>query len=392
MANGINFYLRFIVTELVPIHFHAKAITLTISGGILAAFIGPETGNKTINLFPKHQYLGVYLMTGVLNFINVVCILCIQFTKTKEIKTDILEINDENKMKRLPTGTSSLSELNSTLPLVDEEIGSQNKKKDEVVETIDTFENKNIFVLWYSLLCNVDFLIPMFLSALAWTIMSLPMSLVRTTMADLGYTSIQSLRVMEFHFVGMFGTGLITGTLIQKYGYYIICIVGFIICCISVLLNLLVKYNITNNNTNDKNGTFFLWLFGMLLIGVGWNFSFTGATVWITKLYNLPKKDVSDTKQEAEIITLDIVDEEHKQSISVKDTVQYTKNQVQSTNDFFMFFLSGIWTFSASYIYKTSGGDLIGWKTINYTVIGLLILNLIIIIGYYFSHIWKKQK
>jgi hypothetical protein len=225
---------------------------------------------------------------------------------------------------------------------------------------------------------------------LSWTIMAVPMSVVRIAMHDLGYTQTNSIRVMELHFLGMFGTGFISGALIEKFGQINISVIGFTITLASLL------FNVAAPSSDISEGSTIIWTVGMILLGIGWNFGFTAATVWITKLY--APATLGGDKSSTSPLSIEPVDiegqpgsdENRRNDVtfvapSPDVSVSFTKNEIQSTNDFFMFMVGGMWTVSSGYIYAGGGSGLDGWRTLNYIVIGLLFLYCSILGEYVWS-------
>ena len=78
MATGIGFFLRFAAVEVVPAHWKARAVTLVVSGGVIAAFAGPESAQSTKDLFDK-EYMGIFMVTALFNVFNTFCICMISF-------------------------------------------------------------------------------------------------------------------------------------------------------------------------------------------------------------------------------------------------------------------------------------------------------------------------
>jgi MFS family permease len=304
-ANGIGYFIRFAVIENVPKEWTARAVTLVVSGGVIAAFAGPEAGQATRGMFGDDNsdelyYMGVFLMSGVFNIANLICILVVQFK-----------------------------------PVINPDVDVKSKSFVDVYKT---------------LLVTRSFLVPMLRATMGWIIMAVPMSILRIAMRDAGYTSRQSLLAIELHFCGMYAPGFITGNLIHRYGARSISFVGWIVSCLSMAVLITSK--------TEMQGSVSSWIIGMILIGIGWNFQFTGTTVWLNHAVN---------------------------------DVQCTKGQIQSANDFLMFFISGAWIFGASFVYDGGfwgNGVLRGWVTLNFCVMAFLVIDLIIIVvDYYFERL-----
>lgn len=294
-ATGIAFYLRFVPVELVPRDWAGPAVALVVSGGVLAAFAGPEYSLLTRGLFgpnPHLEYMGVFMMTGIFNLANALCTAAVDFPP----------ISDDND-----AGDS----LSTTWKTNGQHV-------------------RGSFSMYAKLLLKRSFCVPLAVSTLSWAIMAMPMSLVRVAMTQAGYTARPSLLVIELHFAFMYGTGFITGPLISRFGYRAITNVGLAILVVSIILSMVI----------EEKEPLALWIVGQLLGGMGWNFGFTGSTVWLTECV---------------------------------DTA-YSKLEVQAANDSIMFLLTGAFTLGASYIFEAGGSNVQGWRILNASVIALLTL------------------
>jgi MFS family permease len=84
--------------------------------------------------------------------------------------------------------------------------------------------------------------------------------------------------VLEWHVIGMFAPGFFTGHLIARFGALPIMAVGVLLnlACIAIALSGVDLHN---------------FLAALLLLGVGWNFLFTGSTSLALKAYRPEEKD-----------------------------------------------------------------------------------------------------
>lgn len=78
--------------------------------------------------------------------------------------------------------------------------------------------------------------------------------------------------VIQWHIVGMFAPSFVTGSLIQRFGLARIMLTGVALNLVSVAIAL-AGVDVMN-----------FWL-AMLLLGVGWNFMFVGATALLTEVH-----------------------------------------------------------------------------------------------------------
>jgi len=115
-------------------------------------------------------------------------------------------------------------------------------------------------------------------AALGYGVMSLLMAASPLAMQVCGYPFSDAALVLEWHVIGMFAPGFFTGRLIKKFGALRVMGVGvlFNLACIAVAL------------AGVALGHFVIALF---LLGVGWNFLFTGSTTLALRAWTAEEKD-----------------------------------------------------------------------------------------------------
>ncbi len=111
---------------------------------------------------------------------------------------------------------------------------------------------------------------------LGYAVMSLVMTATPLAMEVCGFVIDDSARVIQWHAVAMFAPGFFTGHLIRRYGVIRIIFAG-------VVLNVLCLV------MNTTGIAFFNFWFGLVFLGLGWNFMFVGATNLLTEGYR-PKE------------------------------------------------------------------------------------------------------
>lgn len=116
---------------------------------------------------------------------------------------------------------------------------------------------------------------PHFVTAVAsgmvgYGVMNLLMTATPMAMMGNGFHFNQTATVIQWHVVGMFAPALFTGQLIERFGAYPVMITGTIGLLLSCLTNL---------------GGVAYWQFitSLVLLGIGWNFCFIGATSLLTQ-------------------------------------------------------------------------------------------------------------
>ena len=83
--------------------------------------------------------------------------------------------------------------------------------------------------------------------------------------------------VIEWHVIGMFAPGLFTGSLISRYGVLPIMAVG---CILMLICSVIALAGVDLMN----------FLAALFVLGIGWNFLFTGATTLLTTSYRSAEK------------------------------------------------------------------------------------------------------
>ena len=194
-----------------------------LTGGILAAFLGPTSANYSVHLIPGAKYGGSFLIMGGIGVLNWATLSMVNFPSRDE----------------------------AVNPLV---CGLKRRSACQIA-------SHPIFILS----CTV--------ATIAHTVMVMIMSNCALSMEDdysFGITSI----VIELHFLGMFSPGFFTGKLIQDYGTFNVSVGGAVLFALSSLFFIL----------GEDLWNYFV---GMVLLGVAWNFSFSAGTVMLTQSYQV---------------------------------------------------------------------------------------------------------
>jgi MFS family permease len=115
-------------------------------------------------------------------------------------------------------------------------------------------------------------------AALGYGVMNLLMAATPLAMQVCGFEFDDAALVLEWHVIGMFAPGFFTGHLIKRFGVLTIMGVG-------VALNVLcVAIALSGVNLHQ-------FLIALFLLGVGWNFLFTGSTTLSLQAYTPEEKD-----------------------------------------------------------------------------------------------------
>ena len=115
-------------------------------------------------------------------------------------------------------------------------------------------------------------------AALGYGVMNLLMAATPLAMQVCGFAFPDTALVLEWHVIGMFAPGFFTGHLIRRFGTLEVMGVGVLlnIACIAVALSGVDLHQ---------------FLIALFLLGVGWNFLFTGSTTLALTAYRPEEKD-----------------------------------------------------------------------------------------------------
>jgi MFS family permease len=114
--------------------------------------------------------------------------------------------------------------------------------------------------------------------ALSYGVMNLLMAATPLAMQQCGLPFSDAALVLQWHVIGMFAPGFFTGSLIKRFGALPIMGTGLLLTvgCIAIALSGLDLHQ---------------FLGALLLLGVGWNFLFTGSTTLSLSTYRPEEKD-----------------------------------------------------------------------------------------------------
>ena len=115
-------------------------------------------------------------------------------------------------------------------------------------------------------------------AALGYGVMNLLMAATPLAMQVCGYDFADAAFVLEWHVIGMFAPGFFTGHLIKRFGVLAVMGVGVLLnaACVAVALAGVEIAHFT---------------VALTLLGVGWNFLFTGSTTLAMQSYRPEEKD-----------------------------------------------------------------------------------------------------
>ncbi len=227
-ANGQLY--RFAAAELAEPAQREQAVSLVLAGGLLGAVFGPALASQTRDWLPGLPFLGAYAALAGVALLSMAVMSLIRFDA-------------------VATG--------ATTPAAS--AGSSGR-------SVAVLLRDPVFAV--ALLC----------SALSYGVMNLLMAATPLAMDVCAMPFSDVAAVLQWHVVGMFAPGFVTGRLIRRFGVRRVMGAGVVLnlACIAVALS------------GQTLGQFEL---ALTLLGVGWNFLFTAATTLSMSAYRPEEKD-----------------------------------------------------------------------------------------------------
>jgi len=185
MYTAFGKYYRFAAADAATPSFRAKAISLTLAGGIAGGIIGPEMAKHTHDLFHHHPYLGSYMS------LVVVCLIAM----TILTRLDIPKLTEqEQKDGGRPIGV---------------------------------------------IMRQPVFVVAALTAMLSYGIMNLMMTSTPLAMRSHDHHFDDAAFVLEWHIIGMYAPSFFTGSLINRFGVLNVMFAGVVLmfACIGAALS-----------------------------------------------------------------------------------------------------------------------------------------------------------
>jgi MFS family permease len=253
--------------------FRPKAISWVLTGGVAAAFIGPQLVIWTKDLLPPYLFVASFVGQAVFALATIAVTRKFQDQSREEVLT-----------------------------------GSQ--------RPFAVIARQPRFIV--AVLCGT----------MAQALMNFVMTAAPLAMVQCGHSVVDSTLGIQWHVIAMFAPSFFTGALIQRFGKERMVIAGMLILAACGAVNLM---GLTLGH---------FWI-ALVLLGVGWNFAFIGATAMVT-----------DCHSPAE------------------------RAKVQGFNDFVIFSITTVGSLLAGYLLAK-----VGWGTINGALMPVTALCVIAVIG-----------
>lgn len=265
LGQGLGQFYRFSAVEVSPDYLKSRAVTYVLSGGILAAFLGPTCANYSATLFSE-KYLASYTLIAGIAVLNQITVLFVNFPPPIQPKQ---VVNSEVPNALIASTRGSGGDQGETSQ------GSNSPIR--MVSAVDNRESLSSNMRIRSakeIVTQPMFIVACTVATLAHTIMVMVMSNVTLAMDDSGFSFSKGSLTLEVHFLAMFCPGFFTGRLIEKFGTFSVAFLGAVVFAMSSLVLAI----------GDE---FWNYSLGMVLSGLGWNFAFSAGTVMLTSCYKV---------------------------------------------------------------------------------------------------------
>ncbi len=270
---------RFAAADSAPPAFKANAISWVLFGGVFAAVIGPQVVIWTRDLFAPVMFAGAFAAIIGLALMGLFVL----------------------SLLRVPPPPAGPAEAAAALPA---------RPLAEVVR-------QRQFVV--AMLCAVG----------VFALMSFVMTGAPLAMVGCGFSPDEAAIGISWHVLAMFAPSFFTGRLIGRYGRETIVATGLVMLVAGAIVAL---------------SGIALWQFwvSLVLLGVGWNFGFIGATAM-----------VADTYRPSET------------------------NKVQGFHDFVLFSFVAFASLMSGHVYTNWGWDMLNWLVFPVVLVCLLALGML---------------
>ena len=219
-------FYRFAATDTASDSFKPKAISYVMAGGLISAILGSQL-NKLVDGNFVVPFLGTYLAIVVLNLVGMFLFLALD----------------------LPKGSRSEPKL----------------------------DNPPIARTRRQLLKDPNIVVAMIVGLVSYSLMNLVMTSTPLAVVGCGYALDQANDIVSAHVLAMFAPSFFMGHLIVRFGVRTIMATGLFILTAAGLAAL------AGENLADANQPSLISFYAaVILLGLGWNFGFIGATTLLT--------------------------------------------------------------------------------------------------------------
>lgn len=216
LFSGFAQLYRFAAADVASPAFRARAISLVLTGGLVAAFVGPELAKAGHTIVPDKPFMASYMCLVALTVMSGLVVMAV----------DIPKITPAEKQ----AGGRRIGQI----------------------------MRQPVFIV--ATLCAM----------IGQAVMNLLMTSTPLAMHHASHMFSSTALVIEWHIFFMYAPGFFTGSIIARVGVIKVIAAGIALQAISVVIAL--------SGTEVIN----FWA-AMALLGLGWNFAFTGSTTLLTE-------------------------------------------------------------------------------------------------------------
>ncbi len=284
-------FYRFAATDTASDTFRPKAISYVMAGGLLAAIVGPQL-NKLVQEAFVVPFLGTYLAVAALNLVGMMLFFALDLPKGN--------LNEPAPVNTAPARSRA------------------------------------------ALLRDPQILVAIICGMVAYSLMNLVMTSTPLAVVGCGYTTNNANDIVSAHVLAMFVPSFFTGHLIARFGVEKILAAGLVILTgagLAAILGVQMGAVTTPPADPSFSGLINFYLV-LILLGVGWNFGFIGATTMLAGAHASSERGV-----------------------------------VQGMNDMIVFGMVTVASLASGGLMNCSGGTPVeGWTAVNLAMLPFLIL------------------
>ena len=229
--NAFAAFYRFAAADVSTASYRSRAISYVLAGSVVAAFIGPNLVNFTKESIEGSLFAGSYFILGGLYLL---ALIIVSFLK---------------------------------VPAVDV---AQERQKGRPLSVIAR---------------QPMFLIAVLSATVGYGVMNLLMTATPLAMEDRGLDFGKTAQVIQWHIFAMFAPSFFTGHLVNKFGELNIVLSGLIFLVLSITASFLFA-------AVGLGESFPAFCTTLVLLGIGWNFTFLGGTTLLTTVCKPSEKAV----------------------------------------------------------------------------------------------------
>ena len=269
-------FYRFAATDTASETFRPKAISYVMAGGLISAIIGPQL-NKLVQDAFVVPFLGTYLAVAALNIFGMMLFFWLDLPKGS---------------KETPFATNAPKARNR----------------------LELLRDPRVVV---AIICAM----------VTYSLMNLVMTSTPLAVVGCGFTKNNANDIVSAHVLAMFAPSFFTGHLITRFGVEKIIAAGLVILMVAGIVAL----------SGVALGNFYVTL---ILLGLGWNFGFIGATTMLASAH-----------------------------------APHERGVVQGMNDMIVFGMVTVASLASGGLMNCSGGTAVeGWTAVNLAMVPFLVL------------------